>query len=108
MNWTEQCEVMEQAHPALHDFLETWGRHCGAPRTVFRGHLCKLLQELTARRAEPDATDAKDAARYAWIWQNGMPCQQGDECGACAGPELDAVIDAAIERTGPHLGEGKT
>ena len=44
-NWDKQCDYMEQTIPQLHEFLELWGRHCGAPRSVFRGHLCKLLIE---------------------------------------------------------------
>jgi hypothetical protein len=26
------------------DHLETWGPHCGAPKSVFKGHLDKLLR----------------------------------------------------------------
>lgn len=44
--WTEHCEQMEANSPALHDFMQTWGPHCGAPRSVFLGHLCKLLEEM--------------------------------------------------------------
>lgn len=45
VEWNAECERMEATIPALHDFLETWGRHCGAPRAVFRGHLCVMLKE---------------------------------------------------------------
>jgi hypothetical protein len=46
--WRKHCEEMEAKHPALHDFLETWGKYCGAPRVVFRGHLCKMLRDMQA------------------------------------------------------------
>lgn len=29
---------------AYRDHLETWGPHCGAPKSVFQGHLEKLLE----------------------------------------------------------------
>ena len=45
-HWDEWVEAMEHELPPLHDFLETWGRACGAPRAVFRGHLCVMLREL--------------------------------------------------------------
>ena len=54
MDWDAQCEAMEKAHPALHDFLETWGKYCGAPRSVFRGHLCKMLQQIVGERQSND------------------------------------------------------
>ena len=42
-DWDALCESMEANSPALHEFLETWGKHCGASRKVFRGHLCKMI-----------------------------------------------------------------
>ena len=81
------------------DAAELWNKAHRAELVTIKGGASGATTVYSESRAEQNA---KDAARYAWIWQNGMPCQQGDECGACAGPELDAVIDAAIERTGPH------
>lgn len=48
-------------HPSVIDgrtdeyaaFLETWGEHCGAPRSVFRGHLnCLIRAELQLAGAD--------------------------------------------------------
>jgi len=46
IEWGCFCDEMENSLPHLHDFLETWGKHCGAPRTVFRGQLCKMMLEI--------------------------------------------------------------
>lgn len=40
------CDWAETNIPGVHDYLETWGPNCGAPREVFRGHLVKLLAGL--------------------------------------------------------------
>jgi hypothetical protein len=52
-DWNDLCIATEKAHPALHEFLETWGPHCGAPRAVFRGHLVKLIQSIMGSRGQP-------------------------------------------------------
>ena len=31
---------------AIKDFLETWGSHCGAPRSVFAGHVKVLANAI--------------------------------------------------------------
>lgn len=46
IEWGCFCDEMEHALPELKSFLETWGRHCGAPYTVFRGQLCKTIIEI--------------------------------------------------------------
>ena len=89
MNWTEQCEAMERAHPDLHDFLETWGRYSGAPRDVFRGHLCKLLQELVAPRAEGFAPEG---------WKL-VPVEPTKEMKKAGGRYRDETIRQGTQRT---------
>jgi len=42
-NWDLTCQWAEENIPELAAHLETWGRHCGAPRQVYRGHLVKML-----------------------------------------------------------------
>jgi hypothetical protein len=46
IEWHCFCDEMENSLPALESFLETWGPHCGAPRKVFRGQLCKTILEI--------------------------------------------------------------
>ena len=38
-----ECATIEMRHPCVKDFLDTWGKHCGASRKVFTGHLVKML-----------------------------------------------------------------
>ena len=45
--WKEFCAKMEQEFPPLHQFMETWGPHCGAPRSVILGHLCAMLRDIS-------------------------------------------------------------
>lgn len=101
MNWTEQCEAMEQAHPALHDFLETWGKHCGAPRTVFRGHLCKLLRALTAARAE--VAPPRRYSIHAHASAGGQDCWEQSETDANG--EWVLWEDIASQYMNSHQGE---
>lgn len=37
-------------------FIETWASHCGAPRSVFVGHLEKMLAEEIAAARHVDLT----------------------------------------------------
>ena len=30
------------------NFMSTWGSHCGAPRSVFLGHIVKMLIDIDA------------------------------------------------------------
>lgn len=46
IEWGCFCDEMEDSLPELHDFLETWGKSCGAPRMVFRGQLCKMMLDI--------------------------------------------------------------
>jgi hypothetical protein len=46
---TPHPSEIDGVSPEYRSFLETWGRHCGAPRGVFQGHLNGLIQaELRA------------------------------------------------------------
>ena len=47
--WDRICEKAEREIEPVHDFLETWGPHCGAPREVFRGHLIHLILSIQDR-----------------------------------------------------------
>lgn len=51
INWDCCCDEMENSIPELRAFLETWGRHCGAPRMVFRGQLCRMVLEILKANA---------------------------------------------------------
>lgn len=60
----DQCQELEDAQPALHAFLETWGPHCGASRDTFRGHLVKMLMGLGLVR--PPDLDLVMAYRFLY------------------------------------------
>ena len=47
--WDDVCEWAEENLPEVHDHLETWGPHCGAPRAVYRGHLVKMLVSVIGK-----------------------------------------------------------
>ena len=47
--WDDVCEWAETNLPELHDHLETWGAHCGAPRAVYRGHLVRMLVDIVGK-----------------------------------------------------------
>lgn len=34
----------------VHNFIEMWARHCGAPASVFIGHLDKMLEDVVAEK----------------------------------------------------------
>ena len=57
INWDCLCDEMENSLPQLNSFLKTWGRHCGAPYTVFRGQLCKTILEIYKANAEASGRD---------------------------------------------------
>lgn len=63
MTHDELCEKMEKDFPPIHDFLEMWGKHCGAPRTVFRGHLIALLRGIDAMNVRPEGVDMVSVPR---------------------------------------------
>jgi hypothetical protein len=52
------------------EFLATWARHCGAPASVFQGHLNALLQaELRAAGTDVLAAARELAERNAVYWR---------------------------------------
>ena len=61
----------------LAEFLDTWGSNCGAPRSVFEGHLnillvaiwnaaCEAQRETIAKNLE--VNDFRKAARLVRDW----------------------------------------
>ncbi len=44
-----RCATVDAAK-AIHEHLSTWGPHCGAPRSVFAGHLKALIMALIKNR----------------------------------------------------------
>ena len=44
--WQEICVAAQSALPPLNEHLETWGNHCGAPFSVYRGHLVRMLLDI--------------------------------------------------------------
>ena len=45
-DWDRVCEFAEEHFQPIADHMATWGPHCGAPRSVYRGHVVKMLLNL--------------------------------------------------------------
>ena len=48
-NWDDVCEWAETNLPEVHSHLQTWGAHCGAPISVYRGHLVRILVDIIGK-----------------------------------------------------------
>ena len=44
--WGTVCEWAESNIRPLSEHMETWGKHCGAPRAVYRGHIVRMLIDM--------------------------------------------------------------
>ena len=64
--WDDRCAVMEKRHKPLREFMSIWGAHCGAPRDVFLGHVCKLLIGCYS-----DGMSVDDDNRFNEQWDSG-------------------------------------
>lgn len=46
-DWDRTCEFAEEHLKPVANHMETWGSHCAAPRNVYRGHIVRMLIDIT-------------------------------------------------------------
>ena len=108
MSHDELCEKMEADFPPIKSFLETWGAHCGAPRTVFREHVFAMLREIDAMSANVESGEVlvprgnnclatravrggtNEPSEYSWCTRCGKLLLDNEPCAMLAAEGKDA------------------
>lgn len=62
-DWEKECEAKLKKYPPLNDFMQMWGKHCGAHPDTFLGHLCRMLDDCR-EIDESSKTSIQEAADF--------------------------------------------